>query len=48
MSTIYDLIKPDDNENYIRIKQATKQGYILMEDGGGNRPVLSIIKIKKG
>ena len=34
MSTIYDLIEPDDNENYIRIKQATKQGYILMEDGG--------------
>jgi DNA (cytosine-5)-methyltransferase 1 len=34
MSNIYDLISIDDNNLYIRIKQATKQGYALMRSGG--------------
>lgn len=34
MSNIYKLLSPDNNPNYIRVKQATKQGYILCENGG--------------
>lgn len=34
MSDVYDLLSPDDNKNYIRVRQATKQGYILCENGG--------------
>lgn len=34
MSDIYSLLSPDDDLNYIRVKQATKQGYILCESGG--------------
>lgn len=34
MSDICDLLSPDDNKNYIRVRQATKQGYILCENGG--------------
>lgn len=48
MSTIYDLIEPDDNENYIRIKQATKQGYILMEDGGATDLSYPSSKLRRG
>jgi hypothetical protein len=34
MSDVYSLLSPDNNPNYIRVKQATKQGYILCENGG--------------
>ena len=34
MSDVYDLLSPDDDSNYIRVRQATKQGYILCESGG--------------
>ena len=34
MSNIYDLLSPDEDKEYIRVKQATKQGYILMKTGG--------------
>lgn len=34
MSNAFDLLSPDENENYFRVKQATKQGYILCEWGG--------------
>ena len=31
---IFDLIFPSDDPNYVKIKQATKQGWILCEVGG--------------
>ena len=34
MSDVYDLLSPDESKDYIRVKQATKQGYILCENGG--------------
>lgn len=34
MSNIYRLLSPDDDPNYIRVKQAVKQGYILCKNGG--------------
>lgn len=34
MSDMYDLLSPDENKDYIRVRQATKQGYILCENGG--------------
>lgn len=34
MSNIYRLLSPDNDPNYIRVKQAVKQGYILCENGG--------------
>ena len=34
MSDVYDLLSPDDDSNYIRVRQATKQGYILCENSG--------------
>lgn len=34
MGDVYNLLSPDDDPNYIRVKQATKQGYILCESGG--------------
>lgn len=34
---IFDLILPSDDPNYVKIKQATKQGWILCEVGGGQR-----------
>lgn len=34
MSNHLDLISPDDNPNWIRVRQATKQGYIRLHRGG--------------
>ena len=34
MSSPYDLLSPDDNENYVRVRQATKAGYILCPING--------------
>lgn len=34
MSSPYDLLSPDDNENYVRVRQATKTGYILCPING--------------
>lgn len=34
MSDVYDLLSPDESKDYIRVRQATKQGYILCENGG--------------
>lgn len=34
MSDVYDFLSPDESKDYIRVKQATKQGYILCENGG--------------
>ena len=31
MSDVYSLLSPDESKDYIRVKQATKQGYILCE-----------------
>ena len=42
MSDMYDLLSPDESKDYIRVKQATKQGYILCENSG--RPILSKLK----
>lgn len=34
MSDIYDLLCPDEKQDYIRVRQATRQGYILCENNG--------------
>lgn len=34
MSNHLDLISPDENSNWIRVRQATKQGYIRLHRGG--------------
>lgn len=34
MSNVLDLLSPDNDSNYFRVKQATKIGYILCEWGG--------------
>lgn len=34
MSNIYDLLSPDEKQDYIRVRQATRQGYILCENNG--------------
>ena len=34
MSNHLDLISPDENPNWIRVRQATKQGYIRLHRGG--------------
>lgn len=34
MNNIHSLLSPDNDSNYIRVKQAVKQGYILCENGG--------------
>ena len=34
MSNIYRLLSPDNDPNYIRVKQAVKQGYIICKNGG--------------
>lgn len=39
MSSPYDLLSAYDDE-YVAVKQATSQGYILCEWGGGSRPIL--------
>jgi hypothetical protein len=44
MGSPYDLLSSHD-DNYVRVKQATKQGYILCPWGGG-RPLISDLKIK--
>lgn len=38
MSSPYDLLSPSDREGYVRVRQATKLGYIEVEVGGGGRP----------
>lgn len=35
MSSPYDLLSPSDREGYVRVRQATKLGYIEVEVGGG-------------
>ena len=34
MSSPYDLLSPSDREGYVRVRQATKLGYIEVEVGG--------------
>lgn len=34
MNNVLDLLSPDNDSNYFRVKQATKIGYILCEWGG--------------
>lgn len=34
MSNHLDLISPDENPNWICVRQATKQGYIRLHRGG--------------
>ena len=38
-NNLYDLLEPYDDK-YVKVKQATKTGFILCEVGG-SRPVLS-------
>ena len=48
MSNIYDLLSPDEDKEYIRIKQATKQGYILMKTGGVTDLSYPSSKLRRG
>ena len=41
MSSPYDLLSPSDKEDYVRVRQATKLGYIEVKMGGGSRPFVS-------
>ena len=41
MSSPYDLLSPSDKEDYVRVRQATKLGYIEVKLGGGSRPFVS-------
>ena len=34
MSNPYDLLSPSDKEDYVRVRQATKLGYIEVKLGG--------------
>lgn len=35
MNNIFDLVFEDDNPDYVRIKQATSEGFIRCKIGGG-------------
>lgn len=41
MSNPYDLLSPSDKQDYVRVRQATKLGYIEVKVGGGSRPFVS-------
>lgn len=40
MSSPYDLLSPSDKQDYVRVRQATKLGYIEVKMGG-SRPFVS-------
>lgn len=44
MSNHLDLISPDENPNWIRVRQATKQGYIRLHRGGVRRPLIPTLE----
>lgn len=48
MSDVYDLLSPDESKDYIRVRQATKQGYILCENGGAADLSYPNSKLRRG
>ena len=48
MSSPYDLLSPSDREGYVRVRQATKLGYIEAEVGGVADLSFPTSKLRRG
>lgn len=48
MSSPYDLLSPSDKEDYVRVRQATKLGYIEVKLGGVADLSFPTSKLRRG
>lgn len=48
MSSPYDLLSPSDKQDYVRVRQATKLGYIEVKMGGVADLSFPTSKLRRG